>query len=559
MNSLERCLEGQLEYSHTDAVTLLEDILPIQKPQVRQKQLEDPEIAPFIHYLEGNKLPTDHVQISRITRTAPDYELDDGILYYRGCAPSGKGHREERLIKQLLVPSTLKDDLLQAYHDSPFGAHQGYEWTYHRMKQKYWWTTMAKDVKTYIQSCDTCQHIKRQYHASRTPLQPIPTSERFQRIHMDFLGPLPATTQGHKHILLIVDAFTKWPEAFPLKSANAADARIFHDEIICRYGAPSSILSDRGQQFMSHLLEELCKLFHINKISTTAYHPQTNSSAERMNSYILQGLRAYTTEFQSNWHEYLQSVMLSYRTTPATQSTRCTPYMLMFDKECSLPIDVALLNQEHRPLAPNEHYQKLRTRIKMSSELAAKNLQLAQQASKLRYDKTVHSPTFKLGDHVLLKVNTTKKGLSPKLRPKFQGPCYIVNVNQNNTYQLRNCDTNNVRRGRMHANQLKMYLKRETSPQTPPQDDPCPQELVTNNDSSETISPQPTPHQHLIIEKIHRATRPQNGKRWYYAKVQGQRGIRVVPEDSIPQKMKEAFHLHKTIAGKAKKRKNKPT
>ena len=132
---------------------------------------------------------------------------------------------------------------------------------------------------------DTCQRTKRQYHISKTPLQPLPTTERFQRIHMDFPGPLPTTTQGHKHILLIVDAFTKWPEAFPLKSAQASDvARIFYDEIICRYGAPSAILTDRRQQFMSHLLAELCKLFQIQKISTTAYHPQTNSTAERMNS-----------------------------------------------------------------------------------------------------------------------------------------------------------------------------------------------------------------------------------------------------------------------------------
>ena len=145
------------------------------------------------------------------------------------------------------MPLALQNELLQAYHNSPLGAHQGFDRTYQRLKQKYWWPSMAKDVKTYIQCCDTCQRTKCQYHISKTPLQPLPTTERFQRIHMDFLGPLPTTTQGHKHILLIVDAFTKWPEAFPLKSAQASDvARIFYDKIICRYGAPSSILTDQG-------------------------------------------------------------------------------------------------------------------------------------------------------------------------------------------------------------------------------------------------------------------------------------------------------------------------
>ena len=82
----------------------------------------------------------------------------------------------------------------------------------------------------------------------------------------------------------------------------------------------------------------------------------------------------------------------------------------MFGKECNLPIDVALLTHENKLLTPNEHYQKLWTRMELSSELAAKHLEVSQKSSKLRYDKTALEPTFKLGDHVLLKNNKTKKG-----------------------------------------------------------------------------------------------------------------------------------------------------
>ena len=559
LNSLEKCLHSELEYSQVNSVKLLEDLTDIRPSEIRQQQLQDQDIAPFIHYLESKTLPKDPDQIVRVTRTAADYDLIDSVLYFRGYAPFGKGHREDRVIKQLMVPLALQNELLQAYHDSPLGAHQGFDRTYQRLKQKYWWPSMAKDVKTYIQCCDTCQRTKRQYHISKTPLQPLPTTERFQRIHMDFLGPLPTTTQGHKHILLIVDAFTKWPEAFPLKSAQASDvARIFYDEIICRYGAPS-ILTDRGQQFMSHLLAELCKLFQIQKISTTAYHPQTNSTAERMNSYILQCLRAYTNEFHNNWHEYLQSVMLSYRSTPATQSTQYTPHMLMFGKECNLPIDVALLTHENKLLSPNEHYQKLRTRMKLRSELAAKHLQVSQKSSKLRYDKTALEPTFKLGDHVLLKNNKTKKGLSPKLTTKYLGPYYIVDVNPNNTYQIRNCKTDNIRRGRIHANQLRKYHEQAQSEHNETTTLSVPQQEQPNSPSGDTDpNNSPTvPEQPQIVEKIHRATRPQNGQRWYYVRLKGQRGTKVVPADSIPRHLKEAFHLHKTVTGKVRKRKTR--
>ena len=74
--------------------------------------------------------------------------------------------------------------------------------------------------------------------------------------------------------------------------------------------------------------------------------------------------------------------MLSYRSTPATQSTQYTPHMLMFGKECNLPI-VALLTHKNKLLSQNEHYQKLWTHMKLSSELAAKHLQVSQKSSKL--------------------------------------------------------------------------------------------------------------------------------------------------------------------------------
>ena len=104
-----------------------------------------------------------------------------------------------------------------------------------------------------------------------------------------------------------------------------------------------------------------------------------------------------------------------------------------------------------------------------------------------------------------------------------------------------------------------MYHDRETVPETQPAEAVLPAETLSAPDDTANTLPQSTEQQPVVIEKIHRATRRQEGKRWYYVKLQGQRGTRVVPEDSIPQKMKEAFHLHKTVAGKAKKRKHRHT
>ena len=69
--------------------------------------------------------------------------------------PPGKTPKEDRIIKQLMVPSTLRGTLLKSYHDLP-GGHQGYERTFERLKLKYWWHSMSKDTKLYVESCVVC-------------------------------------------------------------------------------------------------------------------------------------------------------------------------------------------------------------------------------------------------------------------------------------------------------------------------------------------------------------------------------------------------------------------
>ena len=344
-------------YNNIAPLDLLQDALQLPSAKVRDLQMNDPEIGPIVRYLEEKLVPDDEKLAREIRRTSPDYEIIAGVLHYK-YAPQGKGPRTQRIIRQLMVPRVLHDDLLRSYHDSTLGCHQGITRTYERMKLKYWWHTMSKDTRAYVESCEVCQQAKRNFNQERAPLQPLPVVDRFDRIHMDFLGPLPTTTKGHKYILLVVDSLTHWCECFPLASTDAATvARILFDEIICRWGAPRSILTDRGQQFLSVLIKELCKLFQIVKINTSAYHPQTNSACERMNSFILQSLRALCNKNQTDWHEKLQSIMLAYRTTPASRSIKHTPFMLMYGQEYRLPIDVALSAPSDSPHSINDHLQ----------------------------------------------------------------------------------------------------------------------------------------------------------------------------------------------------------
>ena len=102
---------------------------------------------------------------------------------------------------------------------------------------------------------------------------------------MDILGPLTKTTEGHKYILLVVDSFSKWPKAFPLRKQESSEiANVLFREIFCRCGAPYPIVSDREQNFMSKIVTAVCQIFQVTRHFTSSYHPQTNATCERMNS-----------------------------------------------------------------------------------------------------------------------------------------------------------------------------------------------------------------------------------------------------------------------------------
>ena len=124
------------------------------------------------------------------------------------------------------------------------------------------------------------------------------------------------------------------------------------------FGSPASILSDRGQQFMSIMVKELCNIFQIVKINTSSYHPQTNSRCENFNRVLLSGIRTQCDESQTDWNLVLNSVLLAYRTRPDNRSTKHSPFMLMYGDHCKLPIDVALPTALEKAPTLNEHVQE---------------------------------------------------------------------------------------------------------------------------------------------------------------------------------------------------------
>jgi cleavage and polyadenylation specificity factor subunit 1 len=215
-----------------------------------------------------------------------------------------------------LVPATHRQAIFSAVHGL---AHPGIRATRRLIASRYLWPGLARDVATWCRDCQECQRAKVTKQPA-APVQPIPVPcARFTHVHVDLVGPLPATADGHQYIFTAIDRSTRWAEAFPLKAVAAADcADAFIAGWVSRFGVPSCLTSDRGVQFCSAVWAAMMSRLGIKHIMTTAYHPQSNGVLERFHRRLKDALRAKAAA--ADWSSQLPLVMLGLRSAPREDS-----------------------------------------------------------------------------------------------------------------------------------------------------------------------------------------------------------------------------------------------
>ncbi|KAL1252156.1 hypothetical protein QQF64_019952 [Cirrhinus molitorella] len=171
---------------------------------------------------EDDRLKNAWAQVRRIedrelhpaTHPTPHFIVRNGLLY---CVASRRG--EEKTL--LVVPWTKTETVMELAHSHPMAGHLGPQNTAQRIRDRFHWPGLEAEVKRFCQACPTCQRTTPQ-KPPPSPLIPLPIIEvPFERIGMDLVGPLPKSTRGHEHILVIVDYATRYPEAVPLRKATA--------------------------------------------------------------------------------------------------------------------------------------------------------------------------------------------------------------------------------------------------------------------------------------------------------------------------------------------------
>src|SRR6478735_5658475 len=421
--------------------------------------MEYSQIEQLKQYLQTLELPSNLTRSEEkyLLRESEKFTLYKGLLY--------RYNTENGLIRKVLNKKEA-EEVIYAYHKHPLGGHLAYNNTLHKIAARYYWDKMTKDIMEYVKRCHHCQ-----VYGSKSlneELYPVPVSTKpFDRIALD-VKHVQASRSGFRYIIAGIDYLTKYVEARPMRFQTAAEIAIFlYEDIICRHGCPTIIVTDNGKPFLSDLIRQVCRSYGIIHKTTTPYNPQSNGLIERFNRTLTSILQKRSDEEKKDWDVYLPAALFAYRSIKQA-STKQSPFFMTYGYEPKTPFDLdhhvyernspkyeAILR--HRTIHQIHNLGRIR-------EQAAKAIAQVQATQKKAIEKKILEesrelkPPFKLGDLVLLYRDSLSTSWSAKLQDKWDGPFIIHLSLGKGTYHIKSLDVQDTRIRRVHGNRLKPYL-----------------------------------------------------------------------------------------------------
>jgi transposase InsO family protein len=407
----------------------------------RHRILQEQKIDPFCKQIAQ--------QMTDDPGNLPYFHDNEGLLYK--ITSDGR--------EVLVVPKTFVSKVLRDFHSLPFGGHKGQEKTLNLIKSRFFWNNMKADVVNFCKQCHSCNERKTPPHLKKVPLLKFPeVTEPFERTAMDIVGPFVTSYSGNRYLLTFQDHFTRYVEAIPLPDQKAETvAKAFVSNIICRHSTPKQLLTDQGTNFLSSLFKEICSCLQIEKLQTTAYHPEANGVIERSHRVFKDTMSHYVSTTQQDWDEWIPHVLMAYRFS-IHRSTGFSPHFLLYGRDPVLPFDDVLrANKTPRYDADHNYVSEMLGRMANAYKKVRENLAKSIEAQAVYYNRKARDRDFHLGDLVYVSNPAFKRGLTRKLCKHWEGPYRIIDIKGPATYKIRKV---NARKEQVvHANRLKLVAE----------------------------------------------------------------------------------------------------
>ena len=208
----------------------------------------------------------------------------------------------------------------------------------------------------------------------------------------------------------MTDHFTRYTLAVVTKDQMAKTVvKVFYEHFIAVFRAPAKLLSDRGANFTSALVEELCSAFGIQKCRTTAYHAQCNGQVECFHHTLFRMIGKLSHDKKAQWEQHLPKLLQAYNSTQSAV-TGYSQHYLIFGRRPHLPIDYYF--QMVSAYECSHHVPAYVTEVRrcFKEAYAEAHLQTNCEAKKQKcyYDRATSTAQLVLGDIVLMKMTHSK-------------------------------------------------------------------------------------------------------------------------------------------------------
>ena len=253
----------------------------------------------------------------------------------------------------------------------------------------------------------------------RAPMGNIHSSVPFELVSIDFVH-LERSSGGYEYILVIVEHFTRFAQAYATKnkSARTAASKLYNDFIL-PFGFPARVLHDQGGELenkLFHQLEECCGMMRSR---TT---PQGNGKTARLNQTFLAMLQTLPETKKSHWKDSLHKVVHAYNCT-RHEATGFSPFFLLFGRSPRLPVDVIFGIEPNVSLDYPTYVKEWQSAMKEAYALASKRSESSGEQGKKQNDRKVNSSVLQPGDRVR---NLSKRGGPGKLRSYWEDTVHQV-------------------------------------------------------------------------------------------------------------------------------------
>ena len=388
-------------------------------------------------------------EVSTNPQSHTSYRIERELLYKNLCRKRnvlGSGSK-----CKIVVPENQRISVIDQCHSPPLCGHCGFHKTLERVQRDYYWPKLNSQVRDFVRNCEICKAIKPVNHIRKAPMGNFREALRpWHIVYLDFVGPLPRSKAGNAHILTVVDSFSKFVHAHPLREATSKQLiKFLRANIFLIFGVPEIIVSDNGSQFISTEFQNFLKEYCVKFWPVSRYHPQANA-AEAANKTLEISIRAYVKDNHDHrdWDKHLSEIACAMNSSVHT-STKFSPYFINFGQ------DMFTSGKEYQHKINNENIEGVEVEGKFDKirKLVKQNLLQTYEKSKMRYDLRSRPVKFDIGD-IVWKTNQMQSSAEKHITAKFLGKikCKIKRKIGSSSYELEDMNGKNL--GIFSANQL---------------------------------------------------------------------------------------------------------